>query len=95
MVEMKFGHRRGHSIYLLGGHEWICACQTPSGGDAGGEDVFVCTHCGKESIDIEKEDRCKTPENDATCPRCFPHPKHEGKCVFACPCTTSVKKVKK
>ena len=71
-------------------HKWKYACNTPAGGLAGDEEIYVCIHCGQETNNTDKESLyCPTPEKDVQCPDCKPHPKHrKGKCVFACGCKT-------
>jgi hypothetical protein len=71
-------------------HEWGYACNTPAGGLAGDEEIYVCIHCGQETNDTDKESlNCPTPDKDVQCPDCKPHPKHKkGKCIFACWCKT-------
>ena len=66
-------------------HDWQFACKTASGGAGGGEDVFVCTGCGCETTDPASHHGGCNGER-ASCPECWPHPKHTGKCVFACDC---------
>lgn len=72
----------------MGKHEWKVACKTPQGGLAGGDDIFVCTHCGAETLEPSQNvDGCPTPRRNVTCPKCYPHPVHtKGKCRFACNC---------
>lgn len=70
-------------------HIWKVACSTPSGGLAGGDDVYVCTQCGMETLEPYKYVvGCPNPNGEkVTCPSCSPHPKHpSGKCRFACGC---------
>jgi len=69
-------------------HNWKYACSTPRGGLAGGDDVYVCTQCGYETLNPQKyAEGCPNPDGDVTCPKCAPHPKHKkGMCIFACDC---------
>ncbi len=72
-------------------HNWKYACNTPSGGDAGDEEIYVCTQCGAETnmADMKYKTACPSPNDDVQCPDCSPHPKHKaGKCPFACGCKT-------
>lgn len=74
---------------MSGLHNWEFACKTPSGADAGDDDIFVCTQCGEETDDTERKRYCPTPDKDAQRPDCKPHPRHRaGKCRFACGCKT-------
>ena len=72
-------------------HKWEYACSTPQGGSAGGDSVYACRKCGKETMWPERfPDGC--PGGSAWCPGCDPHPKHVGRCRFACACTTRSEK---
>lgn len=68
-------------------HNWEHACNTPSGGLAGDDPVYVCTQCGMETLSPQYKKGCKNPNRNVACPKCSPHPKHpSGKCRFVCSC---------
>lgn len=38
-------------IEIKGTHDWECVGRVPSGGIAGGDDIFKCSNCGRTTLE--------------------------------------------
>lgn len=70
-------------------HDWSFACVTPQGGAAGGDDIYVCLSCGRETNNVVLERQLSGPcmGTGKACPGCkLKHPEHTGPCPYRCGC---------